>query len=103
MTELLFIRHGLTDYNVQQRFQGQVAPPLNTTGQEQARRLGTRLAADRHDVLVASDLLRTRQTAAPLAAAWTTTPALMPGSDCGRYTRRKAVAGLAPRERAART
>lgn len=79
MTELLFIRHGQTDYNVQQRFQGQVDPPLNATGQEQARRLGARLAGERHDALVASDLLRTRQTAAPLAAAWDTVPTLMPG------------------------
>jgi probable phosphoglycerate mutase len=79
MTELLFIRHGLTDYNVQQRFQGQVDPPLNATGENQARLLGQRLATDPHDALVASDLLRTRQTAAPLAAAWGLTPALMPG------------------------
>lgn len=79
MTELLFIRHGQTDYNVQQRFQGQIDPPLNATGHGQARRLGERLARERYDALVASDLLRTRQTAAPVAAAWRTEPLLMPG------------------------
>jgi 2,3-bisphosphoglycerate-dependent phosphoglycerate mutase len=70
MTELLFIRHGETDWNRQHRFQGQIDVPLNATGQRQAARLAARLADDRHDLLLASDLQRALQTAAPLAAAW---------------------------------
>jgi probable phosphoglycerate mutase len=70
VTELLFIRHGETDWNRQQRFQGQIDVPLNATGQAQAGRMAARLAADRHDALFSSDLLRARATAAPLAAAW---------------------------------
>ena len=70
MTELLFIRHGETDWNRQQRFQGQIDVPLNATGHAQAARVAARLAADRHDALVTSDLLRARETAAPLALAW---------------------------------
>jgi probable phosphoglycerate mutase len=74
MTELLFIRHGETDWNRQQRFQGQIDVPLNALGQAQAQRVGLRLAADRHDALYTSDLGRARETAAPLAAAWGLAP-----------------------------
>ena len=70
MTELLFIRHGETDWNRQQRFQGQIDVPLNATGVQQAARLAQRLAAEKHDRLFSSDLQRALQTAAPLAAAW---------------------------------
>jgi probable phosphoglycerate mutase len=78
-TPLLFIRHGETDWNRQQRFQGQIDVPLNSTGQAQAARLGQRLAAGGYDVLLCSDLTRTQQTAAPLAQAWGLQPQLMPG------------------------
>jgi 2,3-bisphosphoglycerate-dependent phosphoglycerate mutase len=79
LTELLFIRHGETDWNLQQRFQGQIDVPLNATGLAQAARLGQRLAAERCDALFSSDLVRAQQTAAPLAAAWGLQPALVPG------------------------
>jgi 2,3-bisphosphoglycerate-dependent phosphoglycerate mutase len=79
MTELLFIRHGETDWNRQQRFQGQIDVPLNATGHLQAARLGARLAAEPPDLLVSSDLQRARDTAAPLATAWAQTPLLMQG------------------------
>jgi probable phosphoglycerate mutase len=74
MTELLFIRHGETDWNRQHRFQGQTDVPLNAAGHAQAARLGRRLVADPHDVLASSDLRRARETAAPLAAAWDQLP-----------------------------
>ncbi len=79
MTELLFIRHGETDWNRQQRFQGQIDVPLNATGQAQAARLAARLAADRHDALFSSDLQRARETAAPLATAWDLAPLALAG------------------------
>lgn len=79
MTELLFIRHGETDWNRQQRFQGQIDVPLNEIGLAQAERLGQRLADDRHDLLFTSDLYRTRQTAAPLAVAWQRHAVPLPG------------------------
>jgi len=79
VTELLFIRHGETDWNRQQRFQGQIDVPLNATGQAQAGRMAARLAADRHDALFSSDLQRARATAAPLAAAWGRTAVPLPG------------------------
>jgi probable phosphoglycerate mutase len=79
VTELLFIRHGETDWNRQQRFQGQIDVPLNATGHAQAARLGQRLAYDPYQGFFSSDLLRARETAAPLAAAWGLQPTLMPG------------------------
>ena len=67
MTELILIRHGETDWNRELRFQGQVDVPLNDAGRVQARRVADRLESEPLDQLYCSDLLRTRQTAAPLA------------------------------------
>jgi probable phosphoglycerate mutase len=67
MTELTFVRHGETDWNREQRFQGQIDVPLSATGRAQALRLAEALAGERFDLLVSSDLQRARQTAQPLA------------------------------------
>ena len=67
MTELILIRHGETDWNREFRFQGQVDVPLNAVGHEQARRLAQRLAGEQVQHLYASDLVRTQQTAEPVA------------------------------------
>ena len=67
MTDVILIRHGETDWNVQGRFQGQIDVPLNALGQRQAARMAERLARERVDVFYCSDLLRTRQTAEPAA------------------------------------
>ena len=79
VTALLFIRHGETDWNRQQRFQGQIDVPLNATGMAQADRLCQRLGAAPPDVLLSSDLVRAQQTAAPLAQAWGLQPQLVRG------------------------
>jgi 2,3-bisphosphoglycerate-dependent phosphoglycerate mutase len=67
MTELILLRHGETDWNRELRFQGHVDVALNAIGQEQARRLARRLARETAHRLYASDLLRARQTAHPVA------------------------------------
>lgn len=68
---LTVVRHGETEWNVQQRFQGHVDVPLNARGRAQAAALARRLSADpAPGLLLTSDLLRARQTAEPLADAW---------------------------------
>ncbi len=82
MTELIVIRHGETDWNRQQRFQGQIDVPLNAQGHAQAAALAEHRAADaalQADLFVSSDLQRARQTAAPLGSAWQREPLLVAG------------------------
>jgi broad specificity phosphatase PhoE len=65
---LLMARHGQTDLNIDERWQGRLDPPLNATGRAQARALALALPGG-IDVLVVSPQLRARQTAAPVAEA----------------------------------
>ncbi len=63
---LLFVRHGVTDWNREGRFQGHLDPGLSEDGREEAHLLAERLAADgalRPARLVSSPLSRARQTA----------------------------------------
>lgn len=64
MLEIWFIRHGETDWNRTQRWQGQSDPPLNDEGRRQARALQPRLNGVRFDRIFTSDLGRCRDTAA---------------------------------------
>ena len=64
-TDLILIRHGETDWNRELRFQGHIDVPLNDMVHEQARRLGLRMAREKAQHLVSSDLMRCQQTAAP--------------------------------------
>lgn len=61
---LTLIRHGLTDWNVEGRFQGQTDRPLSEEGRRQARRLSRRTARfGTVDAVVASPLVRAVETA----------------------------------------
>ncbi|MDR5832876.1 histidine phosphatase family protein [Caballeronia sp. LZ034LL] len=69
-TQVLFIRHGETDWNRLKRIQGHVDIPLSAHGVQQAEQLGARLAREgRLDAVYSSDLQRARQTAQPFADA----------------------------------
>ncbi|WP_166348425.1 histidine phosphatase family protein [Phytoactinopolyspora limicola] len=61
-------RHGRTEWNAAGRFQGQTDVDLDETGRQQAREAAARLASLQPQLLVTSDLKRTRDTTAMLAA-----------------------------------
>ena len=67
MTELILIRHGETDWNVEHRIQGHIDVPLNRTGLAQAEAIGERFRDVDIDVLVSSDLNRALQTMKPIS------------------------------------
>ena len=67
MTTLLLVRHGETDWNRENRFQGHADPPLNDLGRRQARELAEALAADPPAAVYTSPLRRARETAAIVA------------------------------------
>ncbi len=64
----LLIRHATTD--MAGTLCGQIDPPLNTSGKEQAAALGRLLRLCSVQRLYASDLRRAVETALPLAALW---------------------------------
>jgi 2,3-bisphosphoglycerate-dependent phosphoglycerate mutase len=73
-TQILFIRHGETDWNRIKRIQGHIDIPLATSGIEQAQRLAQRLTDEaaqgaRLDAIYSSDSQRAQQTARPFATA----------------------------------
>lgn len=74
MTTLYLVRHGETAWNVGGRFQGQQNTPLSKVGRAQADAVA-RALADRHfAALYTSDLARSVETAAIIAAPHGMTP-----------------------------
>ncbi len=67
MKTLLIFRHGETDWNVAERFQGHLDIPLNSKGKEQARALVPLLSTFPLEAILSSDLSRALETAAIVA------------------------------------
>src|SRR5947209_18922800 len=62
-TTIVMVRHGETDWNRENRFQGRADPPLNDTGRAQAVELAEQLLAEGAAALYTSPLRRARETA----------------------------------------
>lgn len=63
MTTVYFVRHGTTEFNRTERFQGAVDIPLDAFGQTQAAYLGERFRDVPLDIVYSSPLTRAQQTA----------------------------------------
>ena len=69
MALLYLVRHGETDWNREQRWQGHHDRPLSPSGRSQATVVARRLAGERIAQVHTSDLARARQTAEIVAGA----------------------------------
>ena len=65
---LWLVRHGLTDWNVQQRFCGRSDIPLSARGQEQSLWIAKQLLKESVSVIYTSDLIRASETAEIIAS-----------------------------------
>lgn len=68
MTTLIIIRHGLTEYNIENRIQGHLDTALTQEGLDQAEQAAEYIADHYNiDAIYSSDLSRAMNTAKPLA------------------------------------
>jgi broad specificity phosphatase PhoE len=67
VTTILLARHGQSDWNEAQRWQGSADRPLTELGKRQATELAERLRGTELDAIYASDLRRARETAEVVA------------------------------------
>jgi broad specificity phosphatase PhoE len=67
-TLLFLVRHGETEWNSQQRYQGQTDIKLNAKGRRQARAAASRLSKIKFSAVYASDLKRAAECAEIIAA-----------------------------------
>jgi broad specificity phosphatase PhoE len=68
VTTILLARHGETDWNRDNRFQGRADPPLNAAGRKQARALAEALSGEPLAAVYTSPLRRASETAEIVAA-----------------------------------
>jgi broad specificity phosphatase PhoE len=60
---IVLVRHGETDWNLEQRYQGHLDPPLNAAGRAQSGQLANALAGEPIEAIYSSDLRRALETA----------------------------------------
>lgn len=68
MTEIILVRHGETEWNVQQVFRGRIDIELNETGLRQAKLLAEYLSEVKIDAVCSSPLKRVLKTAEVIAS-----------------------------------
>ncbi|MGI8964014.1 MAG: histidine phosphatase family protein [Thermomicrobiales bacterium] len=68
-TTICLVRHGETDWNRNNRYQGWADTPLNATGLAQAKLVAQVIAGESWDAIVSSPLARAFQTAQAIADA----------------------------------
>ena len=61
--QIILWRHGQTEWNVENKFQGHTDIPLNAVGEFQAQHAAPMLAAINPTMIIASDLMRAQSTA----------------------------------------
>jgi probable phosphoglycerate mutase len=66
-TEIIIVRHGLTEWNKEGVFRGRADIPLSETGRRQADLLGRHLASETIDRIYSSPLTRAKETAQVIA------------------------------------
>ncbi len=76
---LYLVRHGETDWNLENRFQGWADRPLSPAGEEQARELARSLRSVRFDAAYSSDLRRAARSAEILLAGRDVAPVRVKG------------------------
>lgn len=74
---LYVVRHGQTDFNIQQRYAGSTDVELNTYGKKQAEELSESIANMKFDVIITSSLKRARQTADIIGRAFPEAPIII--------------------------
>jgi len=67
---LILVRHGQTIENKNEIWQGHLEGTLSKEGEEQAKKLSSRLGQDKIDMIYCSDLQRTRHTIKPFLARY---------------------------------
>lgn len=65
--KIILVRHGETDWNREQRYQGHKDIAMNDAGRTQARDIAARLESEKVEAIFSSDLSRTLETAAIIA------------------------------------
>jgi len=78
VTTIFLARHGESDWNVEQRFQGHTDRPLTARGREQAHALADLVAGEEIDAIYTSPLTRARETAEIIAARAGLEPVALP-------------------------